>query len=74
MIHKRNKGALLKNLKEENALKLVRPVYRNVDVAGENVFTYSDLIFVFFHEGSSMADIEKALKKNNQITLLWYRE
>jgi len=55
---------LLKDLKEENALKLVRPVYRNVDVARENAFTYSDLIFVFFHEGSSMADIKKSLKKN----------
>jgi len=62
---KRNKGALLKNLKGEKALKPAHSVYRNIDVARENLFTYSDLIFVFFNASSSKANIEEAIRKNN---------
>jgi len=63
--HNGGKEGLLKNLKQEKAIKLAHSVYRNIDVARENVFTYSDLIFVFFNESSSMADIEEAIRKNS---------
>lgn len=62
---KETKDALLLDLKEEKALKLAHSVYRNIDIARENVFTYSDLIFVFFNENSSMANIEEAIRKND---------
>ncbi|MGA1870471.1 MAG: S8 family serine peptidase [bacterium] len=59
--------ALLKQLKNEKALKVVNPVYKRSDLEEETALTYSDLIIVFFSDGSCMEDIETTFIKKELI-------